>query len=365
MYRSGHSVPMINAGCGAVQQRPHHAAGQPVLAVQVALQLIQPHHRPQRRCGHQRGDLVRPGRKHWPPVRQQRSDRFYGAPGLAYRGPADQQHEPALLFGGRHLGPDTGPGGIGIPRHVLRQDFVGCSRQADRRVDAQPPRVGFAHPHHPGRARLPGAPGGASRIGQRCRRGEGGQLVGNHGGELPRFPGPQVDRDHVRRQPGKGRVIEPGRKYVFPPFPHRPGQRGPALQPGPLPGGVLGGHEHHDRRCLLAIDDRQFIGQVLPPQLGLLIGVVEAAHPPRLQRLGNLPDVVPLRAGERQRDIPLPLRPGARARAAVRARHVIESPTERRRWSRLTTLSVTVRKSIDFGTWPLPRCAAVVAHVAA
>ena len=65
----------------------------------------------------------------------------------------------------------------------------------------------------------------------------------------------------------------------------------------------------------------QFLGQVLAPQLDLLIGVVEAAHPPRLQRLGDLLDVVPLRAGERQRHIPPPPRPSARARAAARSRH--------------------------------------------
>ena len=90
-------------------------------------------------------------------------------------------------------------------------------------------------------------------------------------------------------------------------------------QPGPVPGGVLGGDEHHDRRRLLAVDGRQLLGQVLAPQVDLLIGVVEAAHPPRLQRLGDLLDVVPLRAGERQRHIPPPPRPCARVRAAVRS----------------------------------------------
>ena len=98
--------------------------------------------------------------------------------------------------------------------------------------------------------------------------------------------------------------------------------------PGPVPGRVLGGHEHHDRRRLLAVDGRQLLGQVLSPQLDLLIGVVEAAHPPRLQRPGDLLDVVPLRAGERQRHIPPPPRPGTRVRAAVRSRHDYQvSPT--------------------------------------
>ena len=130
---------------GAAQQRPDHAAGQPVLAVQVALQLIQPHHRPRRRRRRQRGDLGRPGRVHQPPVRQQRPDRLHRAAGLADRGPADQQHEPAPLRRGRHLGPDTGLGGIDIPRHVLRRDLVRYPWHADRRMHPQPPRVGLAH----------------------------------------------------------------------------------------------------------------------------------------------------------------------------------------------------------------------------
>lgn len=116
--------------------------------------------------------------------------------------------------------------------------------------------------------------------------------------ELPQ-PGRRV---LIRQITGRqGRVIEPGRQHVLPPFPHRPAKGGPALEPGPIPGGVLGGHEHHDRRRLLAVDGRQFLGQVLPPQLDLLISVVKAAHPARLQRLG---DIVPLRPGERQRHIP-------------------------------------------------------------
>jgi hypothetical protein len=56
-----------------------------------------------------------------------------------------------------------------------------------------------------------------------------------------------------------------------------------------------------------------------PPKPDLLIGVVKAAHPPRLQRLGDLPDVVPLRAGERQRHIPPPS--GMLTRIAARFRH--------------------------------------------
>ena len=66
-----------------------------------------------------------------------------------------------------------------------------------------------------------------------------GQLVSDHGGELLRGPGPQVDRNHVRQQPGQRRVIEPGRQHVLPPLPHRPVQRSLALEPGPVPGGVL------------------------------------------------------------------------------------------------------------------------------
>ena len=56
-----------------------------------------------------------------------------------------------------------------------------------------------------------------------------------------------------------------------------------------------------------------------PPQPDLLVSVLKAAHTPRLQRLGDLFHVVPLRTGERQRHIPPP--PVSRARAAVRSRH--------------------------------------------
>ena len=137
-----------------VQQRPHHAAGQPVLAVQVALQLIQPHHHPRRRRLRQRGDLARPGRVHQPPVRQQRLTASTAQRVFPTEDPPDQQHEPAPLRRGRHLGPDPILGGIDVPRHVLRRDLIRHPRHADRRMHPQPPRVGLAHPH-PG----PPAPG--------------------------------------------------------------------------------------------------------------------------------------------------------------------------------------------------------------
>ena len=301
-----------------VEQRPHHAAGQPVLPIQVALQLIQPHHRPRRRRGRQRGDLSRAGRVHQPPIQQQRLERLGRAPGLADRGSADQQHEPAPFRCGRHPGPDAGPGGIGIARYVLRQDPAGYARHADRRVHAQPPQVSLTRPDRPGRPRHPRILSQALRRGQDAQR---GQLAGDHGGELLRGPAAQVDRDHIRQQPGQRRVIEPRRQHILLPFPHRPVQRSPALEPGPVPGGVLSGHEHHHRRRLLAIDGRQLLRQVLPPQIDLLIGIVETAHPPRLQRTGDLLDVGSLSAGERQRHIPPPPRPGTQARAAVRSRH--------------------------------------------
>lgn len=79
------------------------------------------------------------------------------------------------------------------------------------------------------------------------------------------------------------------------------------------------------------VDGGQFFGPGLPPQLELLVGVVEAAHPLRPQFLSDLLDIAPLRAGERQRHIPPPPRPSARVRAAVRSRHDIEFPTDRRR----------------------------------
>ena len=170
----------------------------------------------------------------------------------------------------------------------------------------------------------------------KCREddAQGGQLGRDHVGELLRGPSAQIDRDHIRQQPGQRRVVEPGRQHALLPFPHRPVQCGPALEPGPVPGGVLGGHEHHHCSRLLAIDGRQLLGQVLSPQLDLLVGVVEAAHPQRCERTGDLFDIVPLRTGERQRHIPPPFRPGTRARAAIRSRHDTESLTDRRRRTR-------------------------------
>ena len=58
-----------------------------------------------------------------------------------------------------------------------------------------------------------------------------------------------------------------------------------------------------------------------PPQPDLLIRVIKAPHPPRLQCHGDLLDVLPLLPGERQRHIPPATVPGTRARAAVPSRH--------------------------------------------
>src|SRR5271170_615841 len=59
----------------------------------------------------------------------------------------------------------------------------------------------------------------------------------------------------------------------------------------------------------------------------LLVSVVEAANSSCRQRRGELLDVIPLRAGERQRQLPLPLQPSTMALAAVLSRHDTESPT--------------------------------------
>jgi hypothetical protein len=108
----------------------------------------------------------------------------------------------------------------------------------------------------------------------------------------------RVNRDHVRQQPGQRRVVEPGRQHILASFPHCPSQRGPALEPGPVAGRVLGGYEYYDRSCLLAVNDRQFLGQALARQIDLLVGVVKAAQTPSLQHLGDMLDIVSLRAGK-------------------------------------------------------------------
>ena len=114
---------MITTGSGR-SAGPDHPAGQPVLAVQVACSSSI--HTTVRGDGAEPARRPRPARRvHQPPARQQRPDRLHRAPGLPDRGPADQQYEPTPLGGGRHLGPDTGLGGIDIARHVLRQDIIG------------------------------------------------------------------------------------------------------------------------------------------------------------------------------------------------------------------------------------------------
>lgn len=56
---------------------------------------------------------------------------------------------------------------------------------------------------------------------------------------------------------------------------------------------VVGGDEHH-HRGFLGIDPGQLLGQVRALQPDLLLGVVEAARWPCLQRRGSMADVVPL-----------------------------------------------------------------------
>jgi hypothetical protein len=77
-----------------VQERPDHCAGQSLLAVQVALQLIQPHHRLRLRRLRQRSDLSRPGRVHEPPVRQRRLHSLHRAAGLPTDDPPTSRTNP-------------------------------------------------------------------------------------------------------------------------------------------------------------------------------------------------------------------------------------------------------------------------------
>ncbi len=94
---------------GGIQQHPDHRTGQSVLAVQIVLKLIQPHHRPRGWRPGQRGDLIWSGWVQQPPVRQQSLHGFGRTTRFPYRGPADQQHEPATFGRGRHLSPRAPP----------------------------------------------------------------------------------------------------------------------------------------------------------------------------------------------------------------------------------------------------------------
>ena len=171
MYRSGHSVPMITTGPGAFSSARTTAAGQPVLAVQVALQLIQPHHRPRRR-------RLPPARRPRPgpagcTSHQSGSSAFTAS--TAQRvfptdDPPTSSTNPPRCAAAATLARTPCSAVIHIPRHVLRRDLLRHPRHADRRMHPQPPRIGLADPHRP--CRWSDVPGRASRVGRRCRRGD-------------------------------------------------------------------------------------------------------------------------------------------------------------------------------------------------
>ena len=315
---------------GVAQQLPQPGGdplAQPGLGrVEVELGLVQPHHGPRpdaRQLGQRRIGAGRVDRMPQPPRRvlvSQQGQRFPAGPGLARGGPADQHRDPAAPARRRahHLAQHL----IMLARYVRRQVRQPRWRVLglDRPVHLQGERVGDMGERytHSRAHRRPGILAGASVF---AHDAEGGQLGGDHGGELLRGPAAQVHRNHVRQQARQGRVIEAGGEHVLLPCPYRPVQRSPALQPGPVLVRVLGRNEHHGCRGALAVDGRQFFGQVLSPQVDLLISVIEAAHPPRPQHIGDLLDIAPLGAGERQRHIPPPPRPGTPARAAVPSRH--------------------------------------------
>ena len=130
-------------------------AGQPVLFVQVSLQLIQPHHGVS--AGARAGSVTSAG-----PAgctsHQSGSNVFTAS--IAHRvwpteDPADQHHEPAPLRRGRHLGTDTGLASVSVARHVFPRVLLRDSRHADRRVHAQLPRVGLIRAYRPGRTHHP------------------------------------------------------------------------------------------------------------------------------------------------------------------------------------------------------------------
>ena len=233
---------------------------------------------------------------------------------------------PAPTRGPRQV-PDRQPGPAPRPPrlvHRLRQPrpHPAMIRRHVHAAAGQPhpfPRHRQHQVHRPGQRNR--------RRRQRGREVQPGQLRRDHLRELPGGIAAQVHRDHARQQPGQGRVVEPGRQHVLPPLPHRPAQRRPPLHPGPVPIEILGRDEHHHRGRLLPVDGRQLLGQVPAPQPDLLIRIIETAQPPRLQRTGDLLDVVPLRPGERQRHIPPPPQPGTRA--AIPSRHDGQSPTRR------------------------------------
>ena len=104
----------------SVQQRPHHATGQPVLAVQITLQLIQPHHRPQQRASRQRGDLgpARPGVPATSPVVLRLNG--YPGSGLSFAVAGELETIPAPL--------PTSPSRPALPPAGAEPRTVGWSR---------------------------------------------------------------------------------------------------------------------------------------------------------------------------------------------------------------------------------------------
>ena len=311
---------------GVAQQLPQPGGdplAQPALGrVEVELGLVQPHHGPrpdarqlaQRRIGAGRVDrMPQPPRRVLVP---QQGQGLPAGPGLARGGPADQHRDPAAARPPPPAPPrpstwscprGTYAGSSGSPAGASSGCTGRCTSSANGSLTcaSSRPAVGPTRACDPPGG-LPASPATFSAI-----------RPANCSGVYRR-------RSTVTTSgssPGSVAVIEPGRKHVHPGLGHRPAERGAALQPGPVGPGVLGGDEHHHRRGLLRVDPGQLLGQVHPPQPDLLIGVVEAAHPPRLQRRSDLPHVVPLRPGERQRHIPPPPWPGIWARAAIPSRH--------------------------------------------
>ena len=237
----------------------------------------------------------------------QQPQRLPAGPGLARGRPAHQHRDAAAA----RPPPPAPPVPVPCRARAARTPAApaapaGASSGCDRPVHLQRERI----------AHLPQQPPAP-----RDRPGPAGRPAGCRPGRRawPR-PGQRTAPGYSRRRstattsgssPGSSLSSNRAGQHVHPGLGHRPGQRGPPLQPGPVPGRVLGRDEHHHRRGLLRVD----------PRAAPRPGACPTARPAHRRRRSSAP---PAPSAPRR---PAPRSPAARRRTT--APHPTAAPARR------------------------------------